>query len=94
LLDHTSLSSATVSTNALGAPQIDIEFSSTGSEQFAQITKTNINKRLAIVLDGGLYSVPVIRSEISGGKAQISGSFTQEEAKGLAAKINDAIGSR
>jgi preprotein translocase subunit SecD len=46
------------------------------------------------VLDGHLYSAPVIRSEISEGKAQITGSFTEEEARELAAKINNAIGSQ
>ena len=59
-----------------------------------QSPKENINKRLAIVLDGHLYSAPVIRSEISGGKAQITGSFTEEEANALAAKINDAISGK
>ena len=58
------------------------------------LTKENLNKRLAIVLDGHLYSAPVIRSEISEGKAQITGSFTEEEARELAAKINNAIGSQ
>jgi len=92
LMDHTAISSATVTTNASGAPQIEIEFSQTGRDQFARITKENINKRLAIVLDGKLYSAPVIRSEISGGKAQISGSFSEDEARELASKINEAIG--
>jgi preprotein translocase subunit SecD len=45
-------------------------------------------------LDGHLYAAPVVRDEISGGKAQITGSFTEEEARELAAKINDAIGSQ
>jgi RNA polymerase sigma factor (sigma-70 family) len=94
LLDHTAISSATVTTDAMGAPQIEIEFSQAGRDQFAQITKENINKRLAIVLDGQLYSAPVIRSEISGGKAQIAGSFTEEEARQLAAKINGAISAK
>jgi RNA polymerase sigma factor (sigma-70 family) len=94
LLDRTALSSVNVSTNALGKPQIEIEFSAAGAEQFAQITRDNLNKRLAILLDGKLYSAPLIRSEITGGKAQISGNFTVEEAGELAAKINAAIASR
>jgi len=90
-LDYTAVSSATVTRNASsGTPEIDVEFSQEGKELFAAITKENINKRLAIVLDGHLYSAPVIRSEISGGKAQITGSFTEEEARELAAKINEA----
>ena len=92
LLDHTAIRGAAVTRNELsGTPQIDIEFSEVGKELFAAVTKENINKRLAIVVDGHLYSAPVIRSEISEGKAQITGSFTEEEARALAAKINDAI---
>ena len=95
LLDYTAVSSATVTRNASsGAPEIGVEFSEEGRELFAAITKENLNKRLAIVLDGHLYSAPVIRSEVSGGKAQITGHFTEEEARELAAKINDAIGGR
>jgi RNA polymerase sigma factor (sigma-70 family) len=95
LMDYTAISSATATTDpSSGASQINVEFSEVGKELFAAITKENINKRLAIVVDGHLYSAPVIRSEISEGKAQITGSFTEEEAKALAAKINDAIGSQ
>ena len=95
LLDYTAISSATVTRNqSTGAPEIGIEFSEEGKELFGAVTKENINKRLAIVLDGHLYSAPVIRSEVSGGKAQITGHFTEEEARELAAKINDAIGGR
>ena len=95
LLDYTAISSATVTTNmSSGVPQIDIEFSQVGRELFAAITKENINKRLAIVLDGQVVSAPVIRSEISEGKAQITGSFTEEEARKLAAKINEAISEK
>ena len=92
LLDYTAISSATVSTNlSSGAPQIDIELSDVGKELFAAITRENINKRLAMVLDGKVFSAPAIRSEITDGKAQISGSYTGEELRQLAAKINDAI---
>jgi preprotein translocase subunit SecD len=90
LLDYTAIRSATVERNvSSGAPEINIEFSPEGGELFAAITRENLNKRLAIVLDGHLYSAPVIRSEISGGKAQITGAFTEEEAK-----INDAISGK
>jgi len=92
LLDHTAISSAAVTKNtSTGVPQIDVEFSDVGRELFAQITKENLNKRLAIVLDGQLLSAPVIKSEISGGSVQLTGSFTEEEARNLATKINDAI---
>jgi RNA polymerase sigma factor (sigma-70 family) len=95
LLDHTAIRSVSVTKNpSSGAPEIDVEFSEEGKELFAAVTKENINKRLAIVLNGQLYSAPVIRSEISGGRAQITGNFTETEAKELAARINDAIRSQ
>jgi preprotein translocase subunit SecD len=94
LLDYTAIQSATVTLNpATGTPQIDIEFNDVGRELFAAITRENINKRLAIVLGGRLYSAPVIRSEITGGRGQVTGSFSAEEAQALAAKINEAIQS-
>ena len=95
LMNHTAIQSATVTTDpASGTSQIDIEFSEVGKELFAAVTRENINKRLAIVLDGQLYSAPVIRSEISEGKAQITGNFTEKEAKALATKINEAISTQ
>jgi len=95
VLDYNSIAGAVVKTNEVtGAAEIDVEFSDQGREQFANITKENINKRLAIVLGGQVYSAPVIRSEITGGKAQISGSFSREEAEELAAKINEAVKAR
>ena len=94
LMDYTAIRSATVERDASsGDPEINVELSDVGKELFAAVTKENINKRLAIVLDGHLYLAPVIRSEISDGKVQITGHFTEEEARELAAKINDAIGS-
>lgn len=95
LMNHTAIRSATVTPNLIyGGTQIDIEFNEVGKELFAAVTRENLNKRLAIVLGGQLYSAPVIRTEISGGKAQITGNFTEEEAKALAAKINEAVNAQ
>jgi RNA polymerase sigma factor (sigma-70 family) len=95
LMDYTAISSATVTTDpASGDPEINVELSDVGKELFAAVTKENLNKRMAIVLDGQLYMAPVIRSEITGGKVQITGHFTEEEASELAAKINGAIGGQ
>jgi preprotein translocase subunit SecD len=55
-----------------------------GARRFERITSDNVGKRLAIVLDGTVYSAPVIRERIAGGQAQITGSFTPEEARDLA----------
>lgn len=65
-------------------PQVSITFNATGARLFEDITGQNVKKRLAIILDGNVYSAPVIQERIGGGNAQISGSFTMEEAKDLA----------
>ncbi|MBP1752521.1 MAG: protein-export rane protein SecD [Geobacteraceae bacterium] len=65
-------------------PYVAIEFNSLGARLFDQITAANVGKRFAIVLDNTIYSAPVIRERISGGSAQISGSFTEKEASDLA----------
>lgn len=92
LMDYTAIQAATATKDAsTGALRIDVEFSEVGKELFAAVTRENLNQRLAIVLDGQLYAAPVIRGEISQGKAQITGNFTEEEATELAAKINAAI---
>ncbi|MCA1927920.1 MAG: protein translocase subunit SecD [Calditerrivibrio sp.] len=65
-------------------PYVSIKFDPAGSKIFEDITGENVNKRMAIVLDDNVYSAPTIREKISGGEAQISGSFTLEEAKDLA----------
>jgi len=67
-----------------GEPYVAIEFNGEGARLFDQITGANVSKRLAIVLDNTVYSAPVIRERISGGKASITGSFTMDEASDLA----------
>jgi preprotein translocase subunit SecD len=65
-------------------PYVAIEFNSTGARLFDQVTAANVGKRFAIVLDNTIYSAPVIRERISGGSAQITGSFTEKDAADLA----------
>ncbi len=65
-------------------PNVSIEFNPQGAKLFDDVTAANVNKRFAIVLDDVIYSAPVIRERISGGKAQISGSFSAKEASDLA----------
>lgn len=67
-----------------GDPYVSISFDARGARLFERITGENVGKRLAIVLDNTVYSAPVIRDKISGGKAQITGHFTMNEAKDLA----------
>ncbi len=65
-------------------PYVSLQFTDRGGKLFEKITAENVGKRLAIVLDGVVRSAPVIREKISGGSAQITGSFTHEEASDLA----------
>lgn len=65
-------------------PYVSIDFNAEGARRFDQITGANVGKRMAIVLDDTVYSAPVIRERISGGSAQISGSFDEQEATDLA----------
>ena len=65
-------------------PYVSLSFNSMGARIFERITEENIKKRLAIVLDGNVYSAPVIQDKISGGKAQITGRFSVEDARDLA----------
>jgi preprotein translocase subunit SecD len=65
-------------------PYVGISFNPTGAKLFEQITNNNVNKRLAIILDNNVYSAPNIRERIAGGNAQITGSFSMQEARDLA----------
>jgi preprotein translocase subunit SecD len=67
-----------------GEPHVSLKFNAQGAKDFDRITAENVKKRLAIVLDGVIHSAPVIQERISGGQAQITGSFTMEEATDLA----------
>lgn len=71
-----------------GKPVIGLEFSNEGGKKFQEITKKNVGKPLAILIDDQLITAPVIQQEISGGSAIITGSFTLEEAKRLAVQLN------
>ncbi|NWF76335.1 MAG: protein translocase subunit SecD [Nitrospirae bacterium] len=64
-------------------PYVSISFNNAGAKLFEEITAANVKKRLAIILDNTVYSAPVIQERIPGGNAQITGSFTIDEAKDL-----------
>lgn len=74
--------------NTTNEPRVLIDFNKEGSDIFAKITRENIGEVLAIFLDGSPISTPVIRGEIRGGKAEISGGFTPQEAKTLVGRLN------
>jgi preprotein translocase subunit SecD len=88
LLSQSAIQSASVSTNSVnGRPDeysIGFTLTPSGQKQFAEITRANIGRRLAMVMDGKIISAPRINSEISSGNGQISGNFTAEEAARLA----------
>ena len=66
-----------------GSPVVSMTMNAEGANKWARITKDNIGKQVAIVLDGLVYSYPTVQTEITGGSSQISGNFTVEEATDL-----------
>ncbi len=77
------LSDARVSIGEFNTPYVAITFDPVGARLFEKITEENRRRRLAIVLDNTVYSAPVIQEKISGGRAQISGTFTMDQANDL-----------
>jgi preprotein translocase subunit SecD len=69
--------------NPVGRPEISLKLTSAGASLFRDLTAANVGRQLAIILDGKVYSSPVINEPIPGGQASISGHFTVEEAKEL-----------
>ena len=86
-LDGGSVTDARVSYDGTGRnqgnPTVSMTMNAEGANIWARLTKDNIGKQIAIVLDGLVYSYPTVQSEISGGSSQISGNFTVEEATDL-----------
>jgi preprotein translocase subunit SecD len=78
------LQDARVTIGDFNEPIVSISFDSKGAREFDLLTAANIGKRMAVVLDGKVYSAPVIRDRISGGRAVIEGTFTTAEANDLA----------
>ena len=84
LLEGSALKSAGVSRDQVGMPSVSFELNSQGANTFAKITRENIGKQLAIMLDNKEQSAPTINSEINGGSGIITGRFSMEEANNLA----------
>ena len=70
--------------NLTGSPEVSMTMNSDGARRWAALTKANVGKAIAIVLDGTVYSAPRVNGEISGGQSYISGNFTIEDTKDLA----------
>lgn len=71
-----------------GTPLVALKFNDEGKALFGEITARNVGKQVAIFLDGGIISAPVVQQEIRGGEAVIQGTFNIQEAKQLAQRLN------
>ncbi|MGI6075365.1 MAG: protein translocase subunit SecD [Pyramidobacter sp.] len=84
MLTGNELSNATSGHDQLGMPDVSLEFNSEGAKLFEQATEKTVGRQLAMVLDGEVISAPRVNERISGGRAQITGRFSVEEARSLA----------
>ncbi|MGC3959106.1 MAG: hypothetical protein QM813_14525 [Verrucomicrobiota bacterium] len=78
-------------TDNFGLPEIAFELTASGRTAFAAITKTNVNRQLALVLEGRLYTAPRIAQEITGGQGMITGDFTKAEAAAIVQALNQQL---
>ena len=81
-------SASVTSDNLTNQPSISVEFNDEGAKIFEELTQNNIEKPLGIFLDNSEISSPVVREKISGGRAQITGQFTWNEARQLVSRFN------
>ena len=86
-----NLKNATVdfASQGLSEPQVALKFDDEGTRLFAELTKGNIGKSIAIYLDGQIISAPTVQAEITNGEAVITGNFSVEEAKSLVKRLNE-----
>ena len=87
-LEGDVITSAKDDFDQMGHPSVSMQMNSDGARRWSQITKQNIGKAVAIVLDDAVYSAPRILSQIDGGNSQITGNFTIEATKDLANTLN------
>jgi SecD/SecF fusion protein len=87
-LEGDVITSAKDDFDQMGHPSVSMQMNSDGARRWSQITKMNIGRAVAIVLDDAVYSAPRILSQIDGGNSQITGSFTIEDTKDLANTLN------
>jgi len=83
-LEGDAIKDAQVSADVMGNPEVTLYMNGEGSQKWKNLTKDNIGKSVAIVLDNLVYSAPTVQQEIAGGVSSISGQFTQEKAEDLA----------
>ncbi|MCH5178330.1 MAG: protein translocase subunit SecDF [Prevotellaceae bacterium] len=83
-LEGNAITDARADFDQYGKPEVSMSMNNEGARVWANLTKNNIGKAVAIVLDGVVYSAPNVMSEINGGNSQITGNFTTEDTKDLA----------
>lgn len=79
--DH--ITEAGLSVSMHGDELIDIKMDEAGAKEWYRVTRKNIDRPIAVIIDGVVYTAPIVRSAIAGGRSQISGNFTKTELKGL-----------
>ncbi|EEF58714.1 protein translocase subunit SecDF [Pedosphaera parvula] len=85
------ISGAMVGRNNVGQPEIDFTLTSDGADIFATVTRENVGRQLAVVLDGELQTAPVIHGEIPGGHGQITGTYTDKRAQEIANVLENPL---
>ena len=75
----------------VGRPEIAVQFNTPAAEAFAKLTRENIGRRVAVIIDGKIMTAPIIKAAIEGGSAVISGDFDEREAFGLAAALDSPL---
>jgi preprotein translocase subunit SecD len=90
-LGRNIIKSAMVLRDNLGQPKIDFSMQPEAATAFGALTRKNVGRRLAIVMDGKMYSAPTIQSPIETGRGQISGSFNLREAVELATALDSPL---
>ncbi len=90
-LSGKNLKSAAVvyASQGLGKPEVSLKFDTEGTKLFADLTKKNLGKKIAIYLDSEIISAPTVQAEITNGEAVITGDFTVDEANKLAQRLNE-----
>jgi preprotein translocase subunit SecD len=94
LLDQSAVESAVVTRDGRDRPQIDILLTPQGSARFAEATSQMSDRQIAIVIDGAVWSDPVITAPLTVKVLPVRGDFTEQQAIDLAAKINAAVRRR
>jgi SecD/SecF fusion protein len=85
------ITSAVMGRDNMGNPEIEFKLNSDAAQKFGELTKANIGRQLAIVLDGDLYSAPTIQSPIETGSGSITGTYTPEAAEQLANVLQNPL---